>query len=118
SNKTWETLLPLERYDESNPADSPYEGTFRGKDRPGFPHDLGGAFARISSSRFGNTLVKEIAKKAIEAENLGADETVDFLSISFSSTDYVGHQFGPHSIELQDTYLRLDLDLTGLLNFL
>lgn len=116
SNRTWETLLPMEEYTESNPDDTPYEGTFEGEKAPVFPHKL--TLERISSSPFGNTLVKEIAQKAIEANNLGADETVDFLSVSFSSTDYVGHQFGPHSVELQDTYVRLDRDLADLLSYL
>jgi predicted AlkP superfamily pyrophosphatase or phosphodiesterase len=45
--------------------------------------------------------------KAIEKEELGKDE-ITFLTVSFSSTDYVGHLLGPRSMELQDTYLRLD----------
>lgn len=122
SQKTWEPLLPLEKYNESNPDDTPYEGTFDGEENPVFPHELrkhaGDSFGIISSTPFGNTLVKEIAKKAIQAEELGSDNHTDFLSVSFSSTDYVGHQFGPHSIEVQDTYLRLDRDLEDLLNYL
>ncbi|HEX6982484.1 MAG TPA: alkaline phosphatase PafA [Balneolaceae bacterium] len=122
SNKTWETLLPMNRYNESNPDKTPYEGKFDKEEAPVFPHELSDytddSFDIIKSSPFGNTLVKELAKKAIEARNLGADETTDFLSVSFSSTDYVGHQFGPHSVELQDTYLRLDRDLADFLNYL
>jgi predicted AlkP superfamily pyrophosphatase or phosphodiesterase len=49
---------------------------------------------------------------------LGKGKVTDFLTISFSSTDYVGHQFGPNSIEVEDTYLRLDKDLAELLTFL
>jgi predicted AlkP superfamily pyrophosphatase or phosphodiesterase len=55
---------------------------------------------------------------AIEAENLGADDYTDFLTVSYSSTDYIGHNFGVNSVELQDTYLRLDLELERLLNYL
>lgn len=122
SNKTWETLLPIKEYTESNADDTPYEGTFENEDSPVFPHDLeanrGDSYGIISSTPFGNTLIKELAKSAIEGEGLGSDETTDFLGVSFSSTDYVGHQFGPNSIELQDTYLRLDRDLADLLNYL
>lgn len=122
SNKTWETLLPIEEYTESNADNTPYEGTFENEEAPVFPHDLeanrGDSYGIVSSTPFGNTLVKELAKSAIEGENLGSDETTDFLAVSFSSTDYVGHQFGPNSIELQDTYLRLDRDLADLLNYL
>ena len=56
--------------------------------------------------------------KAIEKEGLGKDEVTDFLALSFSSTDYVGHTFGPRSIEIQDTYLRLDQTIAEFLNYL
>jgi predicted AlkP superfamily pyrophosphatase or phosphodiesterase len=55
--------------------------------------------------------------KAIEKEELGKDEITDFLTVSFSSTDYVGH-LGPRSMELQDTYLRLDQTIADFLNYL
>lgn len=122
SSKTWETLLPIEQYTESNPDDTPYEGSFKNEERPVFPHNLAenrdDAYGIINSTPFGNTLVNEFAKRALDAEQLGADEVTDFLSVSFSSTDYVGHMFGPHSIELQDTYMRLDRDLADLMNYL
>lgn len=118
SKKTWETLLPIEEYTESNADDSPYEGVFSGESAPVFPHDMNGSVGRILSSPFGNTLVKELARHTIEGEQMGADDITDFLAVSFSSTDYVGHRFGPHSIEVQDTYLRLDRDLADLLSFL
>jgi hypothetical protein len=60
----------------------------------------------------------DFALEAIGAEGLGADTIPDFLCISFSSTDYVGHQFGVNSKEVQDTYLRLDQDLQRLLEYL
>lgn len=122
SNKTWNTLLPENQYTESNPDDTPYEGTFDGEKNPVFPHKLGefadDSYWPVKGSPFGNTLVKELAKKAIEGEKLGNDQVTDFLAVSFSSTDYVGHQFGPHSMELQDTYLRLDRDLADFLEYL
>jgi predicted AlkP superfamily pyrophosphatase or phosphodiesterase len=61
----------------------------------------------LRATPFGN-LLAEFAMKAIEKEELGKDEITDFLTVSFSSTDYVGHLLGPRSMELQDTYLRLD----------
>jgi predicted AlkP superfamily pyrophosphatase or phosphodiesterase len=60
----------------------------------------------------------EFAKAAIVGERLGMDEATDFLAISFSSPDYVGHQYGPNSIEAEDTYLRLDRELAALFNYL
>ncbi|NGP87660.1 alkaline phosphatase PafA [Fodinibius halophilus] len=122
SNKTWNTLLPIEQYTESNPDDTPYEGTSGDEEKPVFPHKLGDysedEYWAVKGSPFGNTLVKELAKEAVQHEELGSDKITDFLAVSFSSTDYVGHQYGPHSIELQDTYLRLDRDLADLLTYL
>lgn len=122
SEKTWETVLPMDQYTESNPDDTPYEGTFRNEEAPVFPHNLaenrGDGYGIINSTPFGNTLVNELAKSAIDGENLGTGDATDFLGISFSSTDYVGHKYGPNSVELQDTYLRLDRDIADLLDYL
>ena len=49
---------------------------------------------------------------------LGQNSVTDFLTVSFSSTDYVGHQFGPNSVEIEDTYLKLDRDLGTFLSYL
>lgn len=122
SNSTWETLLPIDQYTESHPDNTPYEGTFGDREKPTFPYDLSKfsneSYWTVTASPFGNTLIAELAKAAIDGENLGSGEATDFLGVSFSSTDYVGHQFGPHSIELQDTYLRLDRNVADLLNYL
>ena len=63
-------------------------------------------------------MITDFALAAIEAEALGSDEYTDFLTVSYSSTDYIGHDFGVNSVELQDTYLRLDLELERLLSYL
>ena len=62
----------------------------------------------------GNTFTVDFAKAAIKGEQLGKNKATDFLAVSFSSTDYVGHQFGVDSKEIEDTYLRLDKDLEEL----
>lgn len=67
---------------------------------------------------YGNSLLKEFALKALDEEKLGKNGTTDFLALSFSSTDYVGHAFGPQSIEVEDTYLRLDKDISEILDYL
>lgn len=66
-------------------------------------------------SPYGNSLTTDFAIAAMKAEELGKDEHTDFLTVSYSSTDYIGHNFGVNSKEVQDTYLRLDLDLARLL---
>lgn len=122
-NGSWAPLLPIEEYTESIVDNNPFEKPFIPGDLPVFPYDLKkisskGGLGTIRATPFGNTISKNLAKRAIIGENLGKDQITDFLSLSFSSTDYVGHQFGPRSIELEDTYLRLDLDIADLLNFL
>jgi predicted AlkP superfamily pyrophosphatase or phosphodiesterase len=76
----------------------------------------GASFLRYTP--FGNDFLSNFAKRTIEKEALGKDEITDFLTISFSSTDYVGHELGPRSMELQDTYLRLDETIADFLNYL
>jgi hypothetical protein len=120
----WETLYPIKEYTESIEDDNIYEELFQGEVKPIFPHDLpalkdlNGGYDLIKETPFGNSLVAAFAKAAIEGEKLGRGDFTDFLAISFSSTDYIGHNFGVDSKEVQDTYLRLDRDLADLLDFL
>lgn len=122
--KGWKTLLPIDNYTESLPDNNPYERVFKPKTTPTFPYDLqaiadaGEGLSIVKTSPFGNNMVAELAMAAVDGEDLGKDNTTDFLAISFSSTDYVGHSFAPRSIELEDTYLRLDKSLAELLTFL
>lgn len=123
-DQTWSTLLPIEQYIESGPDDAPYERAIGGKEKPVFPYDLkklskeGKNLGLVRGTPFGNTLTMEMALAAIEGEDLGQDDVTDFLAVSFSSTDYVGHSFGPDSKELEDTYIRLDRDLNQMLVYL
>ncbi len=119
-NLTWNTLLPLEEYLEAGPDDSPYEGKWKGKTKPTFPYNLAelrkqmGEYNLLPMTPWGNTLIADFAKSAVLAEGLGKDEVTDFLAISFSSTDAIGHAMGPNALELVDTYLRLDKTLEEL----
>ena len=118
----WNTLYPLNTYIQSTADEVSYEVKPFGADAKGFPYNLGkfagNNYSAVESTPFGNTLTAELAKAAISNEQLGADAITDFLTVSFSSTDYVGHAFGPNSVETEDTYLRLDKDLGEFLNFL
>jgi len=122
--KPWNTLYDISLYDESGSDLSDYEQGFNGKLTPEFPYDLKAlmelnqGYDIIKSTPFGNTMITDFALSAIEAESLGVDDYTDFLTVSYSSTDYIGHNFGINSVELQDTYLRLDLELERLLNYL
>ncbi len=122
-NQNWELLKPLSTYNESLPDDNPYEGKMYKSDKPVFPYNLKDMYAKndagvLRPTPFGNNLLADFAMKAIEKEALGKDDITDFLTVSFSSPDYVGHELGPRSMELQDTYLRLDQTLAELLNYL
>jgi len=120
----WNLLRDESTYDESAPDNNPYESPFRGTIKPTFPYDLSalapenGGIDILKATPYGNELVAEFAKLCIEKEQLGKGAFTDFITVSFSSTDYVGHQFGPQSREAQDTYLRLDLELASLLSYL
>ncbi|MFY9242753.1 MAG: alkaline phosphatase PafA [Polaribacter sp.] len=123
-NSSWNTLYELKTYSNSLVDDNIFEGKFKGELTPTFPHDIptlrekNGNFDILKAIPSGNSFTADFAKAAILGENLGKSNETDFLAISFSSTDYVGHQFGPNSIEIEDTYLRLDKDLADLLTFL
>lgn len=122
-NQGWNLYKPAATYNESDADDSPYEGKLYGVDKPVFPYDLKKMYEKndagvLRVTPFGNNLLADFAMKAIEKEELGKDENTDFLAISFSSTDYVGHILGPRSMELQDTYLRLDQTMADLLAYL
>ena len=118
----WNTLYPINTYTNSDTDNVAYEGRFKGETSSSFPHAtkqyIGKNYEMIKSLPYGNTMTIDFAKLAVQKENLGQDAITDFLAISCSATDYVGHQFGPNSIELEDTYLRLDKDLEELFNYL
>ena len=122
--KEWNTLYDISTYVESGSDLNDFEGGFKGKETATFPYDLkalsseNGGFDILKSTPFGNSIVADFAIAAIDGEQLGKDNITDVLAVSFSSPDYVGHNFGVNSKEVQDTYLRLDKDLERLFNAL
>lgn len=119
--KNWNTLYPIETYIQSTADAKPYEGSVPGEDGT-FPHKTDAIKTnRYESFRVtphGNTYTLDAAKAAIEGEALGSRGVTDLLAISFSSPDYIGHTFGPNSVEIEDTYLRLDKDLADFFTYL
>jgi predicted AlkP superfamily pyrophosphatase or phosphodiesterase len=118
----WTLLKPAKDYDESLPDDNPYESRLGGAD-PVFPHDLTtwlkmDGLGAIRTTPFGNDLVTRFVKQAVKKERLGKDDITDFLAVSYSSPDYVGHAMGPRAMEIQDVYLRLDQSIAELLSYL
>lgn len=76
------------------------------------------AFAIIRKTPFGNSLTIDLAKAAVDGEQLGADDETDLLAVSCSSTNYIGHQVGTHAVEIEDAYLRLDKAIADFLSYL
>ena len=120
-SQDWQTLLPIEQYTESGPDDSPYERKYAGKDKSTFPYRLSQLrakndnFGMLPSTPFGNDYLTQMAFAALAGEQMGKDNITDFLCVSYSSTDAVGHAKGPNAVEIEDTYLRLDKNIEELL---
>lgn len=119
----WKLSLPIEKY-SINPSDeSAYEKDRFNEGKTSFPHFFNNLtdankYAEFENTPFGNDLVNEFVKTALVSENLGKGTETDFLAISFSATDHVGHEYGTVSYELQDAYIKLDEQISDLLNTL
>jgi predicted AlkP superfamily pyrophosphatase or phosphodiesterase len=120
--KGWSLLLPADQYTQSSPDDVPWEGKLPGAAKPVFPYELAGlagdAFGVVTNTPWGNTITKEMAIAAVKGENLGKGKDTDFLAISFSTPDKIGHSVGPNAVEQQDDFLRLDREFADLFGFL
>ncbi|MUU79583.1 alkaline phosphatase PafA [Winogradskyella endarachnes] len=122
--KEWNTLYDISTYTESGSDENNFEGGFKGKETATFPYDLKAlskenrGYDILKATPYGNSLTTDFAIAAIKGEQLGKDDITDVLAVSYSSTDYVGHNFGVNSKEIEDTYIRLDKDLERLFNYL
>lgn len=118
----WTPLYPIDTYTQSTADNSPYEAKFKGTDAPTLPVKTSaiykGNLGLIRSTPYGNTMTLDFAIASINAEQLGRHTVTDFLAVSLSSTDYIGHQFGINAVEIEDTYLRLDRDIASFLTYL
>lgn len=119
-NAGWRSPISLAKLQKLGEDNNPYERPFEGAANAVLPYDLkllsasNGGYDILKTTPHGNTLVVDFALQAIEEESMGRDEITDLMAISFSATDYVGHQFGAHSWETMDTYVRLDQQLSRL----
>lgn len=120
-DKEWTTLLPKNSYQESVEDGYVLEPGYYDKWNT-FPYNLSklknraGSYKVLKTTPFGNSMVKDFAIALIDAEQLGQDDVPDLLTINFSSMDYENGSFGPNSLEMEDTYLRLDRNIEHLLN--
>jgi predicted AlkP superfamily pyrophosphatase or phosphodiesterase len=118
----WTLLHEQSSYQYGDADDKPWETALPGWGRV-FPHTYGPADGKmfttlLTLSPAGDELTLDFALELMENEELGKDEVTDYLAISFSSTDYVGHIFGPSSLEAEDNLLRLDRTIARLLTAL
>ncbi|MCU0866805.1 MAG: alkaline phosphatase family protein [Planctomycetes bacterium] len=115
----WERTGPDAAYEglvDDRPYETPHGGGTRSRTLPqvldgGAPALSPAFYSQIYASPFGNTLVRLAAEAAVRGADLGSDAATDLLSLSFSSTDVIGHTFGPESVEARDALLRLDREL-------
>ncbi len=121
AGQDWTLLGDIDKYNFGDRDDQPWETDFPGFGRT-FPHSWGLAddkyfTTRLTLSPAGDEITVDFAKALIAAENLGQDDVPDYLSVSLSSTDYVGHIFGPSSLEAEDNLHHLDRTLADLLGY-
>ena len=119
--QSWKLLHDRADYVYADTDDRPYETDLPGYGRV-FPHPFGKKtdnlfYTLLTLSPVGDDLTLNFAKALLVNEKLGQDDIPDYLSISFSSTDYVGHVFGIASLESEDNLLRLDRTLAELFRF-
>ena len=118
AGKSWTLSQDQDRYKFGDRDDQEWELDFQGYGRI-FPHHFGvpgRVFTTLLTfSPAGDELTADFAKTLMEAEGLGEDDVTDYLGVSFSSTDYIGHVFGPSSLEGEDNLIRLDATIAGLL---
>lgn len=122
-SEKWNTLYPKDTYTESTSDENEYENGIKKGVKATLPLNLPVLYKKygyniIRNTPFGNSLTFDMAKAAIDGEQLGADDETDLLAVSCSSTDYIGHQVGTHAVETEDTYLRLDKEIADFLSYL
>ena len=122
SGKAWKLMNKKETYLFGDHDDQAWEFDLAGYGKT-FPHKFSTSDNKYFStyltvSPAGDELTLEFTKATIEAEEIGSDDITDFLGVSFSATDYVGHFFGPSSLEAEDNILRLDRTLANLFAFI
>lgn len=118
--KTWTKLLPDSAYLYADDAEGELAPARWSRT---FPHVLKGAgntpdgdfYSLWAESPFSDAYLGKLAEASIDALKLGQGSGTDYLAVSFSALDLVGHAFGPRSHEVQDVLARLDRTLASLI---
>jgi predicted AlkP superfamily pyrophosphatase or phosphodiesterase len=119
--KTWDRLLPPNRYDEPDDYRAEFDGKGMGRT---FPHKLTGKLSKpgpdfyniFTHSPFGLDYTFAFAQAALDGEELGKRGVTDMLGVSITPTDISGHAFGPYSQEMHDMVVRVDQSLASFLS--
>lgn len=121
AEREWKLLYDSKRYQHHTADDFAAENPPSGFGRA-FPHKLaaGGKelFGQLRVSPFGNEMTFDVAREVVTHEQLGQDDVPDLLCINLSSNDYIGHAYGPHSLEVEDVTYRTDLQLRAFYDWL
>jgi predicted AlkP superfamily pyrophosphatase or phosphodiesterase len=117
-SQSWDLLNPADSYTFAYQDGREMEKGYKHLKNT-FPHKLGNEKAKnfYKALRFtpmGDALTVDFAKTLMEQEQLGRGEATDMLAVSLSATDYIGHAYGPNSLEAEDNMLRLDRTLADL----
>jgi len=121
-SKTWSPLMTIDKYNDCLPDKNDYEIGIN--TQVTFPYQLPlltdsyKKYKILKNTPFGNSFTKDFAIYTIAGENLGKDQNPDLLMVSFSATENIGYRFGPRSIEIEDTYIRLDKEIEFLLQYI
>jgi predicted AlkP superfamily pyrophosphatase or phosphodiesterase len=126
-NSSWNLFKPVNYYADCLPDSNSFEIGFNNINY--FPYDLKklrsknlfnykNDYSLLRETPYGNSFTTSFAIRLIQNEHLGKGDATDYLSICYSATDYIGHRFGPSSVEMGDAILRLDDDIKNLLTFL
>jgi len=122
ADKSWDLLGKPSNYLFADADDRDYEMDFAGFGRT-FPHAYGKADDKYFTTKLtlgpaGDQLTLDFARTLLDKEKLGQHDVPDYLAISFSSTDYVGHMFGASSLETEDNLAQLDRTLADLFSYI
>lgn len=114
----WQLLKKAGEYTYAARDSNRYESKLGDEQSNNFPYAFNnqkGSY--IKRTPMGNSILFDFTKALVKNEKIGQQGYTDFLAISFSATDYVGHYFGPNSLEVEDMYIRFDRELAKLIDF-
>ncbi|HKI79776.1 MAG TPA: alkaline phosphatase PafA [Ignavibacteriaceae bacterium] len=119
-NSEWTLSYPIKKYQQSTLDDEPYERDVFSEGKTSFPHSFKNVkenkkYDLLRDTPFANDLQYQFVKEAIINEKLGKHSDTDFLAVSFCASDFVGHDYGPNSVEVEDLFIKIDSLLADLI---